>query len=54
VAVIYRGQILGEFDISEVTEEKLGILMAGGSLDDPDSGTYQRVTAPVDQLPDIG
>jgi len=54
VAVIYRGQILGEFDISEVTEEKLGILMAGGSLDDPDSGTYQRATAPVDQLPDIG
>jgi simple sugar transport system ATP-binding protein len=34
VAVIYRGQILGVFDIEDVTEEMLGILMAGGSLDD--------------------
>ncbi len=34
VAVIYRGKINGEFDIKDVTEEKLGILMAGGSLDD--------------------
>lgn len=34
VVVIYRGKIMGEFDISEVTEEKIGILMAGGSLND--------------------
>ena len=34
VAVIYRGKINGEFDIKDVTEEKLGVLMAGGSLDD--------------------
>jgi simple sugar transport system ATP-binding protein len=38
VAVIYRGQILGEFDIADVTEDKLGILMAGGSLSEtPDA-----------------
>ncbi len=36
VAVIYRGQILGVFDIKDVTEEKLGILMAGGTLEDAD------------------
>jgi len=34
VAVIYRGKINGEFDIKDATEEKLGILMAGGSLED--------------------
>jgi len=34
VAVIYRGEINGEFDIKDVTEEKLGILMAGGSLEE--------------------
>jgi len=32
VGVIYRGNIRGEFDIEDATEEKLGILMAGGSL----------------------
>jgi simple sugar transport system ATP-binding protein len=36
VAVIYRGKINGEFDIKDVTEEKLGILMAGGTLDEDD------------------
>jgi hypothetical protein len=40
VVVIYRGQILGEFDIADVTEDKLGILMAGGSLSEgPDTAS---------------
>jgi len=30
IAVIYNGKIVGEFNHKEVTEEKLGILMAGG------------------------
>ena len=34
VAVIYRGEINGQFDIKDVTEEKLGILMAGGILEE--------------------
>jgi simple sugar transport system ATP-binding protein len=41
VAVIYRGQILGVFDIEDVTEEMLGILMAGGSLDDVSQDSAQ-------------
>jgi simple sugar transport system ATP-binding protein len=32
VAVMYSGQIAGELDISEATEENLGVLMAGGAL----------------------
>jgi simple sugar transport system ATP-binding protein len=32
IAVMYRGQIAGEMTAEEATEEKLGILMAGGSL----------------------
>ncbi|MBI9045071.1 MAG: ABC transporter ATP-binding protein [Anaerolineaceae bacterium] len=34
IAVLYRGQIVGEFQADEVTEEEIGILMAGGSLED--------------------
>ena len=34
IAVLYRGQIVGEFDVKDATEEKLGILMAGGKLED--------------------
>ena len=37
IAVLYRGQIVGEFDIKDATEEKLGILMAGGKLEDLES-----------------
>lgn len=32
IAVLFRGQIVGEMDAVEATDEKLGILMAGGSL----------------------
>ncbi len=32
IAVLFRGQIAGEMDAAEATEENLGILMAGGSL----------------------
>lgn len=32
IAVLFRGQIAGEMDAVDATEEKLGILMAGGSL----------------------
>jgi simple sugar transport system ATP-binding protein len=34
IAVLYRGQIAGEMDIQDATEEDLGILMAGGTLQD--------------------
>ncbi len=33
IVVLYRGGIVGELDAAEATEEKIGILMAGGSLD---------------------
>ncbi|WP_426348464.1 ABC transporter ATP-binding protein [Alloiococcus sp. CFN-8] len=33
IAVIYDGRIQGELSASEATEQKLGILMAGGNLD---------------------
>lgn len=29
IAVIYKGRIMGEFDVNEVTREKIGLLMAG-------------------------
>jgi simple sugar transport system ATP-binding protein len=32
IAVLFRGQIAGEMDAADATEEELGILMAGGSL----------------------
>jgi ABC-type uncharacterized transport system ATPase subunit len=32
IGVLFRGQIVGQMDASDATEEKLGILMAGGSL----------------------
>ncbi|MFA9406696.1 MAG: ABC transporter ATP-binding protein, partial [Anaerolineales bacterium] len=34
IAVLYRGQIAGEMDIDDANEEDLGILMAGGSLEE--------------------
>lgn len=34
IAVLYRGQIAGEMSIEEANEEDLGILMAGGTLED--------------------
>jgi general nucleoside transport system ATP-binding protein len=33
ILVLFRGQIAGELSIEEATEETLGILMAGGTLD---------------------
>jgi simple sugar transport system ATP-binding protein len=32
IAVLFRGQIAGQMDAADATEEDLGILMAGGSL----------------------
>jgi simple sugar transport system ATP-binding protein len=49
VAVIYRGQILGVFDIQDVTEEKLGILMAGGKLEDADLKTAKSAAVNMDK-----
>ena len=34
ILVIYRGRIQGELDAATATDEQLGILMAGGTLDD--------------------
>ncbi|MCE5208950.1 MAG: ABC transporter ATP-binding protein [Chloroflexi bacterium] len=39
IGVLYRGEIVGELDATEATEEQVGILMAGGtleSLNEPD------------------
>lgn len=33
IGVIYRGRLVGEFPADQVTEEQLGILMAGGTLE---------------------
>jgi general nucleoside transport system ATP-binding protein len=33
ILVLYRGQIQGEMDAKDATEEKVGILMAGGTLE---------------------
>jgi len=33
IGVLYRGRLAGEFQADQVTEEELGILMAGGSLE---------------------
>lgn len=38
IAVIYDGRIVGEFKREEATEQKLGILMAGGRLKNGDKG----------------
>ncbi len=34
IAVLFRGRFAGEMDSGGVTEDMLGILMAGGSLAD--------------------
>jgi ABC-type uncharacterized transport system ATPase subunit len=34
ILVIYRGRIQGELDAATATDEQLGVLMAGGTLDD--------------------
>ena len=34
ILVLYRGKIQGELDTATATEEEVGILMAGGTLDD--------------------
>lgn len=41
VGVIYRGKIKGEFDIEKATEHTLGILMAGGSLQEAASNSNE-------------
>jgi ABC-type uncharacterized transport system ATPase subunit len=33
VAVLFRGQVAGEMPVGDATEESLGLLMAGSSLD---------------------
>jgi simple sugar transport system ATP-binding protein len=35
IGVIFRGQIVGEFEVADATEENIGLLMAGGSLSKP-------------------
>jgi general nucleoside transport system ATP-binding protein len=35
ILVLYRGKIIGELDAGTATEEEVGILMAGGSLNQP-------------------
>ena len=34
ILVIYRGKIQGELDAATATEEEVGILMAGGTLEE--------------------
>ena len=34
ILVLYRGQIQGELEAATATEEEVGILMAGGTLED--------------------
>ncbi len=42
IAVLFRGQIVGQMDVSDATEENLGVLMAGGSLTkDPKTATVE-------------
>jgi simple sugar transport system ATP-binding protein len=33
IGVLYRGEIVGELNAATATEEQVGILMAGGTLD---------------------
>jgi ABC-type uncharacterized transport system ATPase subunit len=33
IGVLYRGEIAGELDAAKATEEEVGILMAGGTLE---------------------
>jgi ABC-type uncharacterized transport system ATPase subunit len=40
IAVLFRGQIVGEMDAADATEEKLGVLMAGGSLTERPGGAH--------------
>jgi general nucleoside transport system ATP-binding protein len=50
IAVLFRGQVVGELDADSATEEQIGFLMAGGSLDhiqaEPD-------VKPENQLPGV-
>ena len=42
IAVMYEGKIVGIVDRDEATEEKLGLMMAGASVE-PDGGRAGRV-----------
>ena len=48
IAVIYNGRIVGEFEANEATEYQLGVLMAGGSLDQKES---MQDKSPAEALP---
>ena len=46
ILVLYRGQIQGELDAASATEEKVGILMAGGVLKDLEATDVQSSPQP--------
>jgi simple sugar transport system ATP-binding protein len=46
ILVLYRGQIQGELEAASATEEKVGILMAGGSLKDLEAGDVESNPQP--------
>jgi simple sugar transport system ATP-binding protein len=35
IGVIFRGRIVGEYEVADATEENIGLLMAGGSVSEP-------------------
>jgi hypothetical protein len=41
--VLFRGQIAGQMDVADATEEDLGILMAGGSLTERPEGAHDDI-----------
>jgi ABC-type uncharacterized transport system ATPase subunit len=47
IAVLFRGQIVGQMDVADATEENLGVLMAGGSLtEEPETATVEPEQSP--------
>lgn len=49
ILVLYRGRIQGELDAATATEEKVGILMAGGKLEDLEAAEMQARSQPSER-----
>jgi simple sugar transport system ATP-binding protein len=51
ILVLYRGRIQGELDAATATEESVGILMAGGTLEDVETAGTEATLRPSEVQP---
>jgi simple sugar transport system ATP-binding protein len=51
ILVLYRGRIQGELETATTTEEEVGILMAGGTLEDLQPRAPAPTASPTEVKP---